>query len=284
MARSIVNVITLALACLFLVQNTAAAILPFNNLSISNELEKVTSEQFNLNSLTEQWMDTCAENNGTEAVEDIQDSLHNLYFCISSKINVANLFKEMEAATPIGALDEVFTQYCDQIPELMNCAEKVTDAMSVCLGDQGKEDLKTFVGVVDAALEFLCYKGGERIAIFLAEKGSECLVSSVDRLMGCLNESLPSFTNVLDNMHSLNLSIYDPANCKVEVQVKGCVVDALKSCSDPTPSNVIEGLMNSMERATPCFVPSFASTFTTTWLYSLLVGLLLPLRSIANRY
>ncbi len=51
-----------------------------------------------------------------------------------------------------------------QIPELMNCAEKVTDAMSVCLGDQGKEDLKTFVGVVDAALEFLCYKGGERIA------------------------------------------------------------------------------------------------------------------------
>jgi len=213
-----------------------------------------------------------------------QDSLHNLYFCISSKINVANLFKEMEAATPIGALDEVFTQYCDQIPELMNCAEKVTDAMSVCLGDQGKEDLKTFVGVVDAALEFLCYKGGERIAIFLAEKGSECLVSSVDRLMGCLNESLPSFTNVLDNMHSLNLSIYDPANCKVEVQVKGCVVDALKSCSDPTPSNVIEGLMNSMERATPCFVPSFASTFTTTWLYSLLVGLLLPLRSIANRY
>ena len=44
------------------------------DLSISNELEKVTSEQFNLNSLTEQWMDTCAENNGTEAVEDIQVS------------------------------------------------------------------------------------------------------------------------------------------------------------------------------------------------------------------
>ncbi len=44
-----------------------------------------------------------------------QDSLHNLYFCISSKINVANLFKEMEAATPIGALDEVFTQYCEWV-------------------------------------------------------------------------------------------------------------------------------------------------------------------------
>lgn len=40
-----------------------------------NEFEKAKSD-FNLDFHTKQWLDRCEENNGTQAVEDIQ--VHNL--------------------------------------------------------------------------------------------------------------------------------------------------------------------------------------------------------------
>ena len=37
-------------------------------------------------------------------------------------------------------------------------------ALQVCLSDQGDEDLETIDSAIDGALDFMCYKGGERIA------------------------------------------------------------------------------------------------------------------------
>ncbi len=36
--------------------------------------------------------------------------------------------------------------------------------MQVCLSDQADRDLEIFDGALDEALDFMCYKGGERIA------------------------------------------------------------------------------------------------------------------------
>lgn len=39
---------------------------------------------------------------------------------------------------------------------------------------------------------------------------------------------------------------------RLESRMKACVIDGLKTCSDPTPANVVEGLIDSMIKRTPC--------------------------------
>ena len=40
---------------------------------------------------------------------------------------------------------------------------------------------------------------------------------------------------------------------RLEHNTKECVVNKLKACSDPTPANIIEGLLDSMLKETPCY-------------------------------
>ena len=42
-------------------------------------------------------------------------------------------------------------------------------AVQVCLTDQADQDLEIFDAVLEAALNFVCYKGGERIASMTLE-------------------------------------------------------------------------------------------------------------------
>jgi len=224
-----------------------------------NELEKV-NEEFDLNSLTHEWLETCEQTNGTSAVETIQDSMSSLGQCVLQSINVANLLEEIKTAAPRGALDEVFTHYCDLVPKLKSCRDPLTESSSVCLSDQSVKDLDIFNAAIDGALDFVCYKGGERIAIFLAESGTECIMSNADQLNHCLNDSLPIINSVLENIQKSNTTIYNHQNCRVETNLKTCIVNALKNCSDPTPSNIIEGLIDSFTKETPCYIKSGASS------------------------
>jgi len=48
-----------------------------SDFQLTDELEKVKDE-FDLNTFTEQWMEECEKNNGSEAVESIDVSAHFL--------------------------------------------------------------------------------------------------------------------------------------------------------------------------------------------------------------
>ena len=50
------------------------------------------------------------------------------------------------------------------IPEVKDCRAPMISALQVCLSDQGDEDLETIDSAIDGALDFMCFKGGERIA------------------------------------------------------------------------------------------------------------------------
>lgn len=52
----------------------------------------------------------------------------------------------------------------------------------------------------------------------------------------------------------LNIAVY---RFSLEMKIKECFVESLKDCHDPTPANVVEGLINAMIRKTPCY-KSFA--------------------------
>lgn len=58
-------------------------------------------------------------------------------------------------------------------------------------------------------------------------------------------------------------------NNRLENKMKACVIDSLKTCSDPTPANVIEGLIDSMIKRTPCYTSEanlLSQSFLLFWL------------------
>ncbi len=54
--------------------------------------------------------------------------------------------------------------FFSHFPEIKHCRKPVVEALKVCLSDQGRQDLEIVDNAIDAAVDFMCYKGGERIA------------------------------------------------------------------------------------------------------------------------
>jgi len=200
---------------------------PQSNM-ISKQLEQV-SREFDLNTYTQQWLETCEHINGTQASEDIQvnsspwifvhqrrlaTALFTLSDCVTSKINIVNITEEIKAAAPRGALDEVFASYCNLVPGIKHCRTPMISALQVCLSHQRDDDLQLIDSAIDGALDFMCFKGGERIAIFLAENGTDCLYDNADRIASCINDTMPQVQSLLQNLQLFNESIFDPVNCE----------------------------------------------------------------------
>lgn len=53
---------------------------------------------------------------------------------------------------------------CSQVPAIKKCSAPVFSALQVCVTEQSGQDLKIFQSAIDEALDFICFKGGERIA------------------------------------------------------------------------------------------------------------------------
>lgn len=68
---------------------------------------------------------------------------------------------------------------------------------------------------------------------------------------------------------------------RLENRMKACVIDGLKTCSDPTPANVIEGLIESMIKKTPCH-KSGSSSFSHSFGSSVLLWALATLTMVTR--
>lgn len=51
-----------------------------------------------------------------------------------------------------------------QIPAIKRCQAPLFSSLEVCVSSYTIQDLKVLENAIDAALDFMCYKGGERIA------------------------------------------------------------------------------------------------------------------------
>lgn len=56
-----------------------------------------------------------------------------------------------------------------------------------CLESQEIDGKQTFVKIFKNLLNFVCYKEGDQIALFIAEKGPECFNERKDDLVHCIN-------------------------------------------------------------------------------------------------
>lgn len=173
--------------------------------------------------------------------------------CVKSLVNVTVLQAEMEAAKPTGDLDIVFKKYCRQSPNLQYCITNFTASIEPCLDEKERENKYLIQNITDSVVKFICFKEGDRIALFIAEGGPECLSANQDAIQSCVNatvmKNMPKDTLSIDNMPSLVLG---EEQCRDITALQLCVVKSLETCSEPTPANIVDSMFNFVRKMTPC--------------------------------
>lgn len=220
----------------------------------------------------------CEKNGGQGVFENAVQAKDKLEECLKSFVNIKDLVAEMEKYKPTGDLDIVFRSYCQKTPKLKKCVSDFTAAIEPCLEASEKENRKILLNITDSLLNFVCFKEGDRIALFISANGPECLQSKQKEIENCVNITFAKYIPPMDanngSFIGLNridhLLVLGSKECGDISTVQSCIVKELEKCSDPTPANIVDSIFNFILRVTPCkdLVASLsaASTFTISLL------------------
>lgn len=177
----------------------------------------------------------------------------NLEVCVKSLVNMTEIQQEIEDAKPTGDLDSVFGKYCRKTPVAIQCIKTFLNATDPCLEEKEKADKRIIVNMTESMIDFLCYKDGDRIAMFIAEGGFECISEQQDAIQVCVNETLGKrIPSEMPTIDSMPLFVIDKEQCNDLSALQTCVVKKLEDCSEPTPANIINSLFDFIKKATPC--------------------------------
>lgn len=201
----------------------------------------------------------CQKNGGPNAFQNAKRAQSEMEQCLKSLINMTELNAEMESAKPKGELDEVFKKYCRRSPIFKNCVNNFTTAIEPCLEEKERENKKIVLNITESILNFVCYKEGDRIALFIAAGGPDCFQSKQQEIQDCANATFGSYipttdptTGALPTLNSLPSLIFDDKECTDMNNLQDCVVRELEKCSDPTPANIMESIFRFIRKVTPC--------------------------------
>lgn len=84
-------------------------------------------------------------------------------------------------------------RYCRNRTIAIDCLNNFTHVLEPCLDEKEIEGQKTFVKIFTNLLNFICYKDGDQIALFIAEKGPECFTDKKDQLIDCFNSTFHKY-------------------------------------------------------------------------------------------
>lgn len=220
----------------------------------------------------------CDKNGGPNAYDNAQTATKNWIECLNSFVNRSKLEAEMEKYKPTGDLDIVFKKYCQKTPVLKKCISDLTDAIEPCLEPEERKNKKIVQNITDSLLNFVCYKEGDRIALFISADGPQCLESKQQEAQQCVSTIFGSYMPAgelnnesfqgLDNLPPLVLGTKE---CKDITNLQNCVVKELEKCSDPTPANIVDSIFKYILKVTPCQNLGTSSNAASTSTISLLV-------------
>lgn len=230
------------------------------NVTLPPELkDKIDENQLETlkNKTKVQFKNKCEQNGGEEAYEKAQNAGADFTKCLQGLVDMSMLQAEIENAKPNGNVDEVFKKYCAKKTDFLGCAKQMLDTTKSCFSPGERENIKIIQNVTDQLAEFVCFKDGDRIALFIAEGGQECLESKREEIQGCTKKVFGSEVNVslqLDNMSTENMPQlkFDKEQCNQMSQLQVCVVDVLTNCTKPTSANIMESLFKFIRKSTPC--------------------------------
>ncbi|XP_045600946.1 27 kDa glycoprotein [Procambarus clarkii] len=232
------------------------------------------------------WKERCRATVGEDAVNDIEESGSNLGDCVGRQINWSKLQVEINRSIPRGELDLVFKKYCGRRDRLMACAEALFTKLERCMNERELRDLNITRKAIDAGIDFICHNDGDKIALFMAEEGEECINSQKDKIQSCIEEKVPDLEETQSDPLSIGINdlVINEENCKKVNAMHQCVVKYTEQCEDPTPSNILDSLIMQILKVTPCWQTSSAPTFMSPTQYLLphLLTLLAAALTAAN--
>ncbi|XP_017088385.2 27 kDa hemolymph protein-like [Drosophila bipectinata] len=204
------------------------------------------------------YREKCKKVTGTDNstfYEDIERAATKMSTCISGVANLTAIQEEMEQAKPQGELDTVFHKYCTKAPEAEACVKEFNTKMQVCLTAEEKRHQETIARIGASLLGFACTKGGDQIALFVAEQGPECLEANKEAIANCLNQSfhnyIPKDGQVPDLMSAPEL-LFSPTHCVDLERFEHCVLHHLERCSEITPANIVQSIFKFVKNETDC--------------------------------
>lgn len=190
--------------------------------------------------------DKCIEyagpENGTRAFQEIESSPTSLTECINSVVNYTAIQEEISEASPKGELDVVFNKYCLKRPEVVQCVETFSSKMSPCFDKDELQNQDVLMRIVKSLLSFICHKGGDQIALFIAERGPECLESRKEKIQNCVNSTFSGYVPTDGKLKTLPKFVMGMEQCDDIDRLQTCVVMELETCKEITPANIIESM------------------------------------------
>jgi len=221
----------------------------------------------------------CLANGGEEVLNEYLVEQENLIYCMMTQFDLEEMQGEIETKRKTSDLDLVFKKYCsDHVPAARECLASFLAASAPCLAEEERPGLNVTLDMVDSGLQFACHGDGDRIALFLSEGGVECVTANKKELLTCVKKSVPEAFSPVQrrrNANSMHFYVFQKENCRKGDAIIRCVEETLLSrCEDPTPSNLLHGLLTAMRTATPCSAVSSAPA-PARFVPSLLIAALL---------
>lgn len=250
------------LTCVIVIMSCLGGMCDIGNLRV-NEIQEqfsteLTSTNLTLDSAKALLKNKCIEVNGQEkgqqVFEKIESSTLKLGKCISEIVNITAIQSEIEKASPQGELDVVFSKYCRKRPEALNCIEEFNTDLLPCLDEDEQQNQNVFMRIVRSLLNFVCHKGGDQIALFIAEKGPECLETKKEDIQQCVNKTISNYipNNGIGSINNLPKFIMGPKQCGHLENLESCILEKLESCQEITPANIVESMFRFIKNETIC--------------------------------
>ncbi|XP_016986470.1 27 kDa hemolymph protein [Drosophila rhopaloa] len=191
--------------------------------------------------------------NASALSQSIEQAGMKLGECIAGLANVTEIQAEIAEASPKGDLDVVFEKYCLRMPQAKACLKDFNDALLPCLTADEKAHNAVLQRIADKLLEFICYKNGDQIALFIAEQGPECLTQSRDGIAECFNASFAGYLpKEFSTEWNLPQLVLGPKQCVDIYNFETCTVNLLEKCEVITPSNIVESMFRYVRRESSC--------------------------------
>lgn len=196
------------------------------------------------------------ENAGNKAYDEIESSFGVFSECMVNIVNHTAIQQEIDEATPRGELDVVFNKYCNKRSDAIHCLDNFTSIVSPCLENDEHESPIVLKRIIQSLLNFVCYKNGDQIALFIGEKGPECLQAEKENIQQCFNSTFYAFfhsSNLSENnVKSMPKLIVGEKQCDDILSLQTCVVARLETCPDITPANLVESMFKFIRNETLC--------------------------------
>lgn len=250
------------------------------NVEMPPGIDKIMAGLPDINQGDDLLREKCLKSGTNESYENATMAKEKFEVCVSSLVDIKQLKDEINAAKPTGDLDIVFKKYCHKTPTLKGCITDLLAGYEGCLKPEERGDVYILQNITDSLMNFVCFKEGDRIALFIAEGGPECLNDKMEKISACVNSTVNSAKgNFSVETEEIPDFVFDSEKCGYFTQVQKCVVQVLEECSEPTPANIIGSLFEFVRKSTPCNQYLKASGSSKSVVFSVM-SFLVPLGAI----